>query len=248
MRVSIVFEDGTTEQVVSDDSWHATPGAVISSNIYDGEVYNASKETPGWATASFVEDTAWSPVALLAGPPGGNTVKYSSHAVLPPVRIGQSYTPCDMWEVENSPGTFLFDFCQNMAGFTTLKIKEGVFTAANVTQVHAEAVHGPKPAGVYNQLAMYTKQTNTYITRGDGKATSYTPLFTFAGFRYVQIEGLPFVPDFSTLQAHFIHTDFELSGDIEFSAPLLNAVQHAARASALSNFQSIPSDCPQRCA
>jgi|EP01046_Picozoa_sp_COSAG06_P001110 alpha-L-rhamnosidase len=69
---------------------------------------------------------------------------------------------------------------------------------------------------------------------------------TVQGFRYVQIVGLPFVPDFSTLEAHFIHTDFELSGDIEFSAPLLNSVQHAARSSALSNFQSIPSDCPQR--
>jgi alpha-L-rhamnosidase len=246
LLVSIEYEDGTRERVVSDGGWRVSPGPVVSSNIYDGEVYDARRETPGWTTPAFQLGSAWTAPALLAGPPGGSAVQYSSHAVLPPVRIGQSYAPCDMWEVVDSPGTYVFDFCQNMAGFTTLNIREGIFTVSNITQVHAEAVHGPKPAAIYNQLATYTLQTNSYLSRGDGKPASYTPLFTFAGFRYVQLSGLPLVPDFNTLEAHFIHTDFELTGDIEFSAPLLNSVQHAARASALSNFQSIPSDCPQR--
>ena len=180
LRLSVVFQDGTTEQVVSNDSWLARYSPVVSSNIYDGEVYNASRETPGWTTSEFAPDATWVAAALLAGPPGGHDVKYSSHAVLPPIRIGQSYAPCDMWQVDDSPGTYLFDFCQNMAGFTTFNLKEGIFSVANITQIHAEATHGPKPAGIYNQLASYTKQTNSYLTRGDGRAAQYTPLFTFA--------------------------------------------------------------------
>jgi alpha-L-rhamnosidase len=146
---------------------------------------------------------------------------------------------------ESSPGTYVFDFCQNMAGFTTLRLNEGVDVVANVTQLHAEAVHGPKPAPIYHHLTS-TKETNVYITRGDGRAAVYTPLFVYAGFRYVQLTGLPYVPDFSTLTAHFVHTDLEPIGQVSFSDPLLNSVQHITRASALSNFQSIPTDCPQR--
>jgi len=39
---------------------------------------------------------------------------------------------------------------------------------------------------------------------------------------------------------------YDLIGDISFSDPNLNAVQHITRMAAMSNFMSIPTDCPQR--
>ena len=33
--------------------------------------------------------------------------------------------------------------------------------------------------------------TNVYVVRGDGSAEEYTPWFAAAGFRYVQLTGLP---------------------------------------------------------
>ena len=39
---------------------------------------------------------------------------------------------------------------------------------------------------------------------------------------------------------------FRLQGQIGFADPLLTAVQHITRTAAMSNFQSIPTDCPQR--
>ena len=62
----------------------------------------------------------------------------------------------------------------------------------------------------------------------------------------MSLSGFPGTPGFSTLTAHFIHTDYELTGQIGFSDPLLTSVQHITRAAAMSNFQSIPTDCPQR--
>ena len=61
----------------------------------------------------------------------------------------------------------------------------------------------------------------------------------------MQLTGYPGVPDFKTLTAHFVHTDYELTGSIGFSDPMLDAVQHITRTAAMSNFQSIPTDCPQ---
>jgi len=74
----------------------------------------------------------------------------------------------------------------------------------------------------------------------------YTAQFTYYGFRYVQLTGYPGTPSRETITAHFIHTDYDLVGSIAFSDPMLTAVQRITRAAAMSNFQSIPTDCPQR--
>ena len=142
---------------------------------------------------------------------------------------------------------YVFDFCQNMAGFTTLRIPDGLATKAGVaiSMQHDEPVSGPPPAPAFNQYGA-TTETNTYITKGDGAAIEYTALFTYAGFRYVQLTGYPGVPTQETLTAHFAHTDYDMIGSITFSDPMLDAVQHITRAAAMSNFQSIPTDCPQR--
>ena len=49
-----------------------------------------------------------------------------------------------------------------------------------------------------------------------------------------------------TLTAHFTHTANPSTGKIEFSDKMLNAVQAITRATAQSNYQFVPSDCPQR--
>jgi alpha-L-rhamnosidase len=43
-----------------------------------------------------------------------------------------------------------------------------------------------------------------------------------------------------------LRCSYEETGTIAFSDPMLTAVQQLVRASAMSNFQSVPTDCPQR--
>ena len=248
LHISILFSDGTKQSVVSDGSWKVAESPITSVDIYTGETYNASKEHPGWTERAYspaVEksNSGWIPATVM--PPPRNTTVLSSHAILPPIRIGESYTPCDMWE--SSPGTYVFDFCQNMAGFTTLVVPEGLATAAGqMIQIqHAELLKGPKPAAIHNHYSN-APEINTYYARGNGEAIDYTTQFTYAGFRYVSLKGYPGTADLKTLTAHFIHTDYEMTGGISFSDPLLTAVQRITRTAAMSNYQSIPTDCPQR--
>ena len=58
--------------------------------------------------------------------------------------------------------------------------------------------------------------------------------------------GYPGVPTVQTLTAHFVHTDYDIIGSVGFSDPVMNQVQHMTQSSAMSNFQEIPTDCPQR--
>jgi len=107
LRLSIVYEDGSTESVVSDSSggsnssWFVSDGLVTAVDMYAGEVYNASLETPGWTTGSYVQDPARWSRANASAPPSGR-VKLTSHAVLPPIRISETRSPVALWS--SGPG------------------------------------------------------------------------------------------------------------------------------------------------
>ena len=124
-----------------------------SAEIYAGETYDARAEVPGWTTDSPSETAAWTP-ASNATPPS-DTVLVTSHAILPPIGVRQRFSPCDMWQ--SSPGVYVFDFCQNMAGYTILNIPTGAATAKyaglNVSIQHAEAIHGPPPAAIFHHYS-----------------------------------------------------------------------------------------------
>lgn len=120
-------------------------------------------ETPGWTDTGF-DASAWGGVAAV--PPPSSSVIVSSHAVMPVIRVTESYSPVNMYafvcfasvtnraasthhsrafgfgRYESSPGVWVYDFGQNLAGFVTLRIPEGLDTApgTNVSMLHAEAV------------------------------------------------------------------------------------------------------------
>ncbi|KAI0007314.1 alpha-L-rhamnosidase N-terminal domain-containing protein [Xylariaceae sp. FL0662B] len=64
--------DGTREVVRTDKTWSASTGAIITSELYDGETYDSRLEQPGWAAAGFeaLETTKWAGVKELNGPSG----------------------------------------------------------------------------------------------------------------------------------------------------------------------------------
>lgn len=242
--VHLQNQDGTQSSfgVVSDNTWLQQVGPVVMDDIYNGETFDSRLVQQGWTTPGFVA-SGW--VNTSSVNPPSSTVLISSHAIMPHILIGQSYTPINMWE--SAPGTWVFDFGQNMAGFTTLFVPEGLATEAGVSIVQqaSEAIYGPPPAGI-NHYYTNTPEITTYITDGSGNAITYRPYFTYMGQRYIQLTGYPGVPTYETLTAHFIHTDYEIIGSVGFSDPILDQVQHMTQSSAMSNFQEIPTDCPQR--
>jgi alpha-L-rhamnosidase len=91
------------------------------------------------------------------------------------------------------------------------------------------------------------RATDTYIARGD-EAGDWSPRFTYHGYRYAEISGLPegVKADESTLISRVVHTDVEMAGTFESSNPLLGRIMEMTRWGLRSNLHSIPSDCPQR--
>src|SRR5580704_16294468 len=66
-QLVIRYTDGTEEIVTSDENWKAATGAVVWSDIYDGEEYDARLENAGWSAAGF-GDKDWKGVAAMDAP------------------------------------------------------------------------------------------------------------------------------------------------------------------------------------
>lgn len=63
-QLVINYKDGSQEVVVSDESWKCHDSAILFSEIYDGEIYDARREIPGWCAKGF-SDNAWRPVSRV---------------------------------------------------------------------------------------------------------------------------------------------------------------------------------------
>src|SRR5207237_6608483 len=89
-QLEIRYADGHLDRICTDDSWRATRGPILASDLYDGESYDARLERPGWSTAGF-DDADWAAVralphdtGLLVAPTG------------PPVRRTQVVEPVEI--------------------------------------------------------------------------------------------------------------------------------------------------------
>src|SRR5437667_2606951 len=54
-QLEIDYVDGTTERIVTDETWHAAIGPILASDLYDGETYDARLERPGWSLPAYDE-------------------------------------------------------------------------------------------------------------------------------------------------------------------------------------------------
>lgn len=245
MQLNIEYSDGTSQLVVSDESWRTAFSPITFDGVRNGEEYDARLEQRGWDTAEFVEHfegdaelPGWKPVEIVDGPKGRLVAE-----VAPPVKVMETIKPVKV--TEPKPGVFVFDMGVNMAGWCELKVAGPVGT--KVTLRYDERLHedGTLHQSNASHLASGEFQTDKYTLRGVG-LESWEPRFTYHGFQYVQVEGFPGKPTLNSLLGKVVHSSFDKAGDFECSNELLNKIQRNTVRSYISNFVSYPMDCPHR--
>ncbi len=250
-QLRIIYDDGSIETILSDESWKAGDGPLLKNSVYLGELYDARLEQIGWSEPGF-DDSNWQKAKPEAGPKGQLIAQY-----IPPVRVTKILKPVKM--TESKPGVYLFDFGQNFAGVPRLKVKGP--TGTKVTMRGGEDIH---PDGTLNYLTVITGQlkamwnlnggpgcpddpmmVNTYILKGIGNEV-FTPEFTFSSFRYVEVTGFPGKPDLNSVEGVRMNTDLQETGSFECSNDMFNQIQEMVKWTFLSNVFSVQSDCPAR--
>ncbi|MFG3255032.1 family 78 glycoside hydrolase catalytic domain [Streptomyces sp. NPDC048172] len=240
-QLEVTYEDGRTERVVSDGSWRAATGPLTAADLMMGEEYDARAETPGWDAPGY-DDGSWRPVDT----PSGDMPRVVAMTDAP-TRVMKELEPVEVREVR--PGVHLFDLGQNMVGTVRLKISGGR-KGERVTVRHGEVLD--KDGALYVDNLRTARPVDTYTLRGGGSGDggngteTYTPRFTFHGFRYVEVSGVPGRPSRDTVTGRVLHTAAPFTMEFSTDVPMLNQLHSNITWGQRGNFLSVPTDTPAR--
>ncbi|MFN0169131.1 MAG: family 78 glycoside hydrolase catalytic domain [Bryobacteraceae bacterium] len=234
VRLEVELADGQPLAVVSDESWRTTTGPVVSSDILDGEIYDARNEIEGWETPGF-GDSSWTP-AVADCDLGAAALVWQPNE---PIRVTRELKPV---RISKAPdGSWVFDMGQNMVGWCRLRTRGEA--GQTITLRHVEAID---EAGYpyYNNLRG-ASPIDRFTLCGSGEET-FEPRFTYHGFRYVVASGLTRPPDEHTILGRVFHSSSPDASRFESSSPLFNQLISNIVWTQRANLQSSPNDCPQR--
>ena len=232
-QLVITYKDGTQQIVTSDDQWKSSTGAVLESDIYNGETYDARLAQAGWNEAGF-NDKSWKPATVLEAP----KAKLVAPAG-PPVKAMEEITPVKV--LHTPAGDTVLDMGQNMVGWVRFRVTAPAGTT--ITLRHLEVLD--KAGNFYTDNLRSAKQMIRYTTKGQGTET-FEPHFTFQGFRYVAVSGWPGELKSQDFAGVVVHSAIRRTGSFETSNALLNQLQHNILWGQKGNFLDVPTDCPQR--
>jgi alpha-L-rhamnosidase len=234
-QLDIEYTDGSTQIVVSDGSWKVTSdGPIRSTNDFDGEIYDATKELIGWNKTGY-KDNKWLKVELVNAPSG----KISAQ-INPNMKIMKVLEPKSITHI--AADTFILDMGQNMTGWLSLKARGGK-RGQKITLRFAEILDADGRLKTVNLRS--AMQTDIYTVKGSGLET-WEPRFVTHGFRFVEITGFASKPSVDDFRGKVVYDEMETTGTFESSNPLLDQIIKNAWWGISGNYKGIPLDCPQR--
>ncbi len=270
-RLVLRHADGK-EEIVTDGSWKsARKSGYLASDIYDGESFDA-RVPDGWKYAAF-DDAKWLPVCenrefsgeivpfrgphitvkkelergacvtVYRGVTGAGSDRFGKINVL------RSYAG-SAFSLDRGE-TALVDFGQNFSGrerfFVTGErgTELTIFRGEVLNDGAGETARNNSGAGgsLYRTNYRTAKAETRYILRGGGE--EYHSDLTYCGFRYLEITATAPV-QFGYIAGEVLSSVPKRTGFLHTSHRLLNKFVENAVWGQLSNYFSVPTDCPQR--
>ncbi|MGJ1205348.1 family 78 glycoside hydrolase catalytic domain [Sphingobacterium lactis] len=232
MKLILRYEDGSSEVIDSNQSWKTHRSPITFSSIYGGEDVDAQILPENWATNTYNDDS-WSKALQVEGP---SLIAQEIH----PTKVMQSFKPLTEKVIDEE--TRLYDFGQNASGIINIRMKANkgdtirIYPAellkdGRITQKHTGSPH-------YYQ----------YIF-ADGKEVSWSPKFSYYGFRFAEVELMPksgSSVQILGIQADHIRNSTAQSGTFTSSDTLFNQIHNLINWGIKSNMVSVFTDCPHR--
>ena len=235
-QLDITLADGSHKTIATDETWQTAPAPTLFSEIYAGEVYDARLAISGWNAPYFFAKN-WTPAITQQVSPEIKLTAQPDQSI----DISDILRPISL-NPANKDHPVIFDMGQNMVGNILLHVH-----GPRGTLIRMRFAERLNPDGsIYTENLRNATATDTYILSGNGDET-YTPAFTFHGFRYVELSGYPGTPTTAAIEG-LVYDSLPATPSIRFqsSSDLLNKMGQLGIWGQRGNFLSIPTDCPQR--
>lgn len=243
----VKYSDGSESVFVTDPkTWEAsTSGPVVYASMFQGEVYDARKtvSAASWKMAEEMKLDGHTSSATF-GPTAPRVDEYDDFQLLPQIdpdpSVYKVLTAQSVTEVR--PGVFVYDMGQNFAGIPSISFS-GLEPGQQVRMRYAEILY-PENGMLMLENIRGAMAQDIYISSGDPEV--FEPHFTQHGYRYVELTGIDKALKPSDVKGLVISSVQDFTAHYESSNPLVNRLWENIQWSMLSNFISIPTDCPQR--
>ena len=221
-ELTLAYADGRTESIVTDSSWTARESKLRYTNIYDGDIYDATFKA-GSARHCICVDLEKD---MLIPQEGEKIVEQER---MPALQV-----------IKTPAGETVIDFGQNMTGYVEFRIKGT--PGAQATISHGETLD--RDGNFYNANYRSADAQIKFIC--DGEEHIYKSALTFFGFRYIRLENWPDEVKKENFTAVVVHSDIRRTGYFECSDETVNKLFKNIIWGQKSNFLDVPTDCPQR--
>ncbi|MGB6974013.1 MAG: family 78 glycoside hydrolase catalytic domain [Terracidiphilus sp.] len=243
-ELRIEHTDGSVQWVTTSPDWLADEYAIVRSELYNGETQDMRRwQFVGWSR-NVLSDKGWKKIGW---------VNASTIDPKPMEIIAQNFQPVMVERelqaksiTQPKPGVWIYDFGQNLAGVERLSLANP--GAADIRLRFGEILN--RDGTLYTDNLRTAKATDHFITPENIKGTQsvyvFEPLFTYHGFRYAELTGLPHAPGKDAVTAVVFHTDAPFAARMTTGNAMINKLLGNIEWGQRSNFMSVPTDCPQR--
>ena len=234
LQLMISYDDGTDEIICTDENWISSEGPIREADILMGEFYDSDFESKinGWDSYNYDESNFKKVIVIEDINPELTSYKAES------VKQRFEFRPQSITRLGDQK--FIIDFGQNFAGFVRLILRN--VGKHKITLRFAEMLN--EDGSLYTENIRMARAQDTYISRGDNEEI-WEPLFTYHGFRYVEVSGLEKIDD-QTILGISINSLPEQTSYFISSNSKLNRLYECILWNQRSNYLDIPTDCPQR--
>lgn len=227
-QIHLTYEDGTKETLQTDDSWKVYESEIEYADFFNGEYIDENKRIDGFAAFDTLEN------AKIVE----ENRRFEPYDMQPVVCIDK-ITP----KQTKKQNSILLDFGQNFAGVINFNAKGR--KGLKITVKHAEMLSSD--GELYMENLRSARCTDTLVL--SDKACKFAPKFTYHGFRYAEItveNGALNEVELTEIVGLVLSQGIDRTGYFECSDEIINKVYQNAYWGQLSNFISVPTDCPQR--
>jgi len=225
LQMMVTYDDGTEKLFVTDETWKAVSGPIVSNEKRPGEVYDARLEKPRWNTVGY-DDSRWSPATVFPAP-GGRLICQT----IPPMKVQDTLRPIKV--TKDDKGGWMFEFDRFFSGWVRLNVKGKAGTKITMSYEG-------------DRIVTYGGEKDIYILKGAPEGETYEPRFTFHPVRHVRVEGLEEEPTPETLTGREVYSGVDLYGSFSCSNELLNRIHGNIQRSLKVGLKGFILDCLHR--
>ena len=229
--------------LTSDNRWKCTDKTpVIFNHLRSGEHFDSRLYHPKFNQLDF-DDKDWNYAITDDTPPKGTFRECKCQ----PVRECAEYKTINI--IQTGEKRYVFDLGQNMSGYIRLKVApENGISGDEFIIRYGEQLNEDNSLNYNGMVGPYFYPESEFMTDkfiSNGEEFIWSPMFTYHGFRYIEITGIE-TPSLDTVTGIFVHQDIKMISGFECSDETLNKLYKIGRTATYSNLFYMPTDCPTR--